>query len=114
MDEEIIDGGKEVIEGKEEKKGKKVKSFEPQEPKKLTPYLYGRFGLPELQALHLSLENAYTVQINTWEIDGMTKERCDYLQGFYERLVNLRIALQIKEEEIKGNVEPIQEEGQPI
>ena len=101
-DEEVVEEGKE--EGKE-KKGKRVKSFEAQEPKNPKLTWYSPYSLPVLRSIHLSLENAYTSQLNTWEVDGMTKERCDYLQGFYERLVSIRIILQTKE--VKEHVESV-------
>ena len=90
---------------KESKKGRKVKSYEAIEPKNPSLTWYSQYTLPVLRSIHLSLENAYTSQLNTWEIDGMTKERCDYLQGFYERLISIRIILKTKEEQIvKENV----------
>jgi hypothetical protein len=94
----MIENNEELI-VEEEKKNKKVKVFEPKDPLNPNTSWYKEYSLIALQTLHITLEKAYSVQLNTWEIDGLTKERCEYLQGFYERLFSLKIILLSKEKE---------------
>ena len=98
MEEEVVSEGK---------KEKKVTTFIAVEPKIPNLSWYLSFPLKTLQLMHLSLEQSFTFQQNVWEIEGsLSKERCSYLQGFYERLLSIREVLIIKEKE---NVELFKE-----